>query len=156
MTSNRQRASPGSRAGTTLIELMTACLILSVMAVATGSYLYYARAQVAIQQDKRVALEVANSRLESVRAAAFTLVDPPSSNYTAYYLDFMTGAWRVGGTDPGETVIINGGSFPMTTTVQYMDADGGSSSYDCLKVAVSVRYRKSTSDAVTLGTVKAP
>ena len=45
---------------------------------------------------------------------------------------------------------------PMRTTVQYVDADGGSASYDLLKFNVRVQYSASASNQVELETMRGP
>ena len=105
--------------------------------------------------DRRMAMEMANSRLEDVRGAPYSVLTN-SLSYNVYYLDKITGAWRMSASDQGETVSINGRNRPITTTAQYLDADGGSASYDCLRVTASVRYGNAAKDTVTLSTIRAP
>ena len=51
---------------------------------------------------------------------------------------------------------INNRVLPMTTTIQYMDVDGGSTSYDYVRIVVSVGYRVGSADRVTLETFRSP
>ena len=151
-------SNPGRRArhGASLIEVLVACVLLAVMAVATSASLQYARSTAALQRNRRQALDLANSRLEHVRASAYTAVRPPALNTSLYYLRYTSGVWSVHASDPGESAQIAGRSRPMRTTVRYVDVDGGGLTYDCLRVAVSVQYSQQTNSLVSLETVKAP
>lgn len=138
-----------------LVEVLFACLILAILAVGGASLMCHAINQLTIQQSRRLALEAANSRLEEVRGSAYATFKPPALNYITYYLSQNAGNWRVTSGDPDETVLINGVMKRMTTTVTYADLDGGLSSYDALRVTVSVQYR-GTDDRVSLETLCAP
>jgi len=156
MPVERQRGFQGlpRRRGVTVVEVIVACAILAIVAVGTGTYLHVARAQAALQRNRRTALGLANSRLEALRGAAYTSVRPPALNYNLYYLDLLTGAWRVSDFDRGETVRLAGAARPMTTTVRYVDASGGSTAYDCLRVAVRVQYGGGAGQVVRLETLR--
>ena len=151
-----RRAGPPARAGATLVEVLVAAVILAVVALATAACLYHARAQARLQGDRRLALEMANSRLEELRGAAYATLCPLARNYTPCYVDRMTGAWRVSAADPGETVTLAGQSQPITTTVQYQDACGGGTTYDCLRIKVKVQYRAGANNVVNLETMRSP
>ena len=144
------------RCGATLVEVLVACVILATIAVGTAACLYLARGGTTVQRDHRTALEVANSRLEEVRSAPYTSVARTNvSSYAVYYLDRIGGTWHMSATDPGETVKVGNTTRPMTTTAQFVDADGGTASYDCIRVKVRVPYHTGTSDSVTLETIRA-
>ena len=150
------RCLSAARAGGTLVEVMVSCLILAVIAVATAACLYYAREQTSVQRNRRTAMELANSRLEEIRGAPYSDVSPSSHNYDTNFLDRMSGSWRLSNADQGETVTIGGRTRPITTTVQYMDVDGGSATYDGLRIAVSVGYSGGAEDVVRLATIRSP
>ena len=85
-----------ARGGGTLVEVMIAAVVLMVIALAGGAFLYHGRANVAIQKNKRVALEVANSRLEDLRASAYDDIKPPTdcnpnlnTNTTPCYRNYL-------------------------------------------------------------------
>jgi len=158
MSAERQHALPRSprRQGVTAVEIVVACAILAIVAVATGTYLHVARAQTALQRNRRTALGLANTRLEELRAAVYTSVRPPSFNYSLYYLDYLTGAWRVSDFNRGETARFSGVARPMVTTVRYVDASGGSAAYDLLRLAVSVQYGVGAGEVVRLETLRSP
>jgi type II secretory pathway pseudopilin PulG len=149
-------------AGTTLVEIMLAVVILAIVAVAGGAYLFHGRMQVDLQNNKRVALEIANSRLEELRAAVYDDIKPTTLTYALRYVRKTGGTppWASQSPDPLQKVSINSvTNLPMTTTVQYLDLDGpATNSYDALRLTVSVGYRllAPASEAVTLQTVRIP
>ena len=145
-----------ARGGSTLVEVIVACVILAVIAIATASCLYLARGGTTVQRNRRSAMELANSRMEELRSAAYPSIAPPTLTYAVQYLDRIGGVWHASATDPNETVVIGGIARPMVTTVQYVDADGGSASYDCLRLKVVVQYRGNAGDVVILETIESP
>lgn len=159
MTPAVQRPSSwrGSRSGATLIEILVACLILAVVAVGTAACLSLSQGATAVQRNRRTAMELANSRLEELRAASYDSIKP-SQNYSVYYITRQaSGTWTTPTTtDPGETVSVNGATKPITTKVQFVDADGGAATYDCLRLTVTVQYGRNASDGVTLETLESP
>lgn len=136
------------------MEVLFAALILTIIAVGSGAFLYHGRSVVLAQRNKRVAIEVAGTRLEKLRAGA---VKPASTNsYTSYYVKESGTNWLKTTTDPGETVVINGIAFPIVTKLQYVDVDGSPVSYDCVKATVSVGYRTGADEKITLDTLYVP
>lgn len=132
-----------------------AVLILSILAIAGAASMYLSRSTAIVQRDRRTALEIANGRLEDARVAAYDSVSPLAQNYNTYYLSRTGANWKVTSTDPGEKAVINGRPQTMRTTVQYVDIDGGSSSYDVLRFMVSVQYHANASSVVALETLRA-
>ena len=152
----RRRSRSDFRHGSTLVEVLVACLILAIIAVGTAACLYLSQGAIAVQKNRRTATELASSRLEELRAAPYASICPSAKNYNLYYIDRITGSWRVGTTSQGETVKVNGTARPMTTTVRYVDADGGSATYDCLRLTVTIQFGRGALDTVTLETLEAP
>lgn len=145
-----------TRRGTTLVEVIIGCLILAVLALAAVASLQHARSTTVQQRDRRTALELANGRLEALRGAVFSQVRPAASNYNIYYLRQTGTSWAVSASATSETVTVNYRPRSMRTTVQYVDADGGSASYDLLKFNVRVQYTRSTNTQVELETMRGP
>ena len=145
-----------SRAGGTLVEVMVSSLLLAIIAVGSGSYLAHARAQVLHARNQRVALEALNQQLERVRAADYDDIKPTALNYGALFLRRSGTNWVHSSSDPGDTVDLNGLTFPMQTTVQYLDVDGGAASYDYVQVRVQAESRANATDPVFLETRVAP
>lgn len=147
------QAGPGARRGGTLVEVMTACVLLAILAIAGVTALYQTGSGLAAQKQRRIALGLANSRLEELRSAPYT-------SLTALIpLDFSTNAIRkVSGQfvlGSGETASIGGKAMAVTTTLQYADADGGSASYDLLRLTAAVQYGAAR-DVVQLQTLRSP
>lgn len=144
------------RAGTSVVEIMIACVVLAVLALGAAASIEKARVGTTQQRNRRAALEAANSRLELLRQSGYVQVSPATLNYNLYYLRYTGGVWTVMSTDPGETVNLYGTNRPMVTRVQYVDVDGGSTSYDALRFNVTVQYGSDTKTFVELDTIKSP
>jgi len=140
-----------------LVEVMVACLILAVLALAGAMWLYRSRADVRVQHYRRLAIETANARLEQIRGCYYReLTAHMTPDYRVRYWVANPGSGLYPALDPGEQANIGGKSVPITTTLQYQDLDGGNPSYDCLQVTVGVRYRLNPAAYVTAGTLYAP
>ena len=144
------------RSGSTLVEIMATIAIFAIIVLGTAGYLSQAQARIVTQSYRLAATVEAAERLEQVRRADLTEIDPPSNNYNVYYLDHLTANWRVDTTDHGETAVVANRPRPMTTTVQFVDANGGASSYDFVRVTVTLQYGRSAAETVSLQTLKAP
>jgi hypothetical protein len=142
----------GGCSGTTLVEVIIATFILMIMAIGTGSYLYHGRAGIGIQRNRRAAIETASGRLEHIRASNYADLKP--SNSQTYFLSRSGGAWQLTLSDPSETVIVNGFTYPMATTVRKVT--GTSPTLEYLVVGVAVGYRQGSGDRITLETIVAP
>ncbi len=142
-------------AGLTLVEVMIAIVILTVMALGSAAFLYHSQVGIFYQGNKRVALEAANSRLEEIRASQYDDIKP-TEDYDIHYLSpdlsGQVGDWTPADNDPGETKNINGRTLPIVTKVRYMDIDGEPDSYDYIRITVSMGYRAGIDDTVTLET----
>ena len=144
------------RRGSTLVEAMVASLLLAVLAVGGAAFITHARTDVLEGRSGRVALNEADRRLEELRTTPFGAVKPPVEDYNTYYVLATNETWLVSATDPGETVTVNSLDLPITTTVQYVDIDGGADSYDVLLATVGVGIRPTLQDRVVLETYLAP
>jgi type II secretory pathway pseudopilin PulG len=128
------------------VETAIAMLVLAILALAGGAGLYHARAEQANQRHKRVALELANSRMEEIHAKAIRPTPPDGALHYVRLNNVLSD------TDPQEQVTLNSRAFPVIATVQYEDTDGDGAItlYDCVRIAVTVRYRKAATDVVML------
>lgn len=132
-------------------------LLLAIMAVGTLAYVYQSRSYVTTLRNQRTALTLANGRLEDIRAAPYTSIDPLNFNYTTNYLDKKANVWHVTATDPLETVTVGSITQSIVTTVCYMDVDGPPASWDCVRIVVKVYYGAAGENtAVTLETIESP
>ena len=144
------------RAGSTLVEVMLACVVLTLVVLAGSSFLCQSRASTSIQRNRRAAIEAATRRLEDLRATAYDRVKPAAEDYAIHYLRASGTNWVQSAADPHETNVVNGVAMAMTTTVLYMDAGGDGDSYDCLRLTVAAGYRQGAADRVMLETIYAP
>lgn len=144
------------RRGTSIVEVMIAMVILAVLVIAAGAYLVHVQTTIALQRNKRTAIEVATARLEAIRADRYERIRPPVEDYEKYYISGSPGAWIVSDSDPEETVSIRGMERPMLSTVQFVDVDGGDASYDMVRVEIDVSYRFDLSTAVAMETLVSP
>ena len=94
----KSREQKSGQRGTPLVEVGVALLILAVLATGLGSYLYLNQAALSLQRDRAVALEIANGRLEELRAQVFAALTAlmPDTNYPTYYLykDYTGGLFQ--------------------------------------------------------------
>ncbi len=138
------------RRGSTLVEVIWTCVILAVISLAAGAFVSLSSGTVSVTRNHRLGLEAANSRLEDIRSAGFDAVKPTTLSYTTNYLSWSGSAWVRTLTDPGEVLTILGQSYPIVTSLCYVDINGGGASYDVLYVSVYVKYRKNEPNTVRL------
>ena len=143
---------PKTACGFTLVEVLIAIVILTVVAIGGVAFIYHSQVGLIFQGDKRVALEAANSRLEELRASQYGNITPTGDDYDIHYLSGQIGSWTITDSDPSETKTINGKTLPIVTTVRYMDIDGGFNSYDYIRITVNTGYREAISTTITLDT----
>lgn len=136
------RTDPNRRiAGATLIEIMIASVILAVVALAGGAFVVRSRADIALQKNRRVAVELANARLEEMMydwpfADVANMVGSPTNQF-----------WKLNGTVP----IYNEDGFRRRTIVR--QTGGGHD--ECLRIIVRMRYNpRNTADEIRLETLR--
>lgn len=144
------------RPPTTLVEVLLACAVLAVLAVAAAAFFYQSLAALTTQRLRLLAREAANARLEALRAEPWAHLRPPVLSFRPFYLFPEADGWAHGETDPGETVSLGTAAYPLLSTVQYRDVDDGPVSCDCLELTVRVHYGPEASDVVWLQTRMAP
>ncbi len=153
----RPHRTPGcGRCGTTLVEVLVATLLLSLLAVAGGAYIERSCSEAANQKHRRVALDVAGSRMEALRAAGYSAIKPTGLDYAARYLAPSGSGWAQSLSNPGETTNLNGRLFRIVSTCRYLDVDGETPSYDHVALSVSVAYRDRSADTIVLESFDAP
>ncbi len=121
---------PGHRAGFSLIEVMVAMLVLTVLTLGGAAALFHSSRIIAHQNHRRVALEVANQHIEQLRTTAFHMV-PTGTRET--------------------TAMVNGWTRKVITVV----TETGSPSRPLKEVVVQVQYQ-AEDDPVGLSTRLAP
>lgn len=145
-----------SRGGFSLIEVAWSCLLLTVLGLSSGSFSTFAQRMTELTATKRAGLEAANSRLEDVKGSRYDSIAPVVLSYDTNFLSRSGGTWTRSLSNPSETVRINGRSCPMVTTVQYVDIDGGATSYDVVRVKVTIQLGAMSSQSIALETLVSP
>ena len=147
-----------SRRGTTLIEVMVAALILATLALAGGAMFHRARSLLYYERNLQAATDIAASRLERLRVAPYHQVKPEGEDYEADFLEEQDEGWRNhGSTDPAESEICNGRTFPIVTTVRFGRLEEGApTSYDYVVATVEVAYGRDPESRVRMQTMLAP
>ncbi|MCF7854686.1 MAG: hypothetical protein K9N51_07810 [Candidatus Pacebacteria bacterium] len=148
-----------------LVEVLVAVLLLTVLAIVAGAYISNSRIMVSIQRDRRAALGVAEARLEDLRATRGNFFSQLSSSSNSTYFvttpnptDWILGdseTWKLTrdtGAEISEQVEINGRNMLMVTQVHCLDLGSFGSSCECVAITVSVRYRVQSDDTVTVHT----
>lgn len=148
-----------------LVEVLVAVLLLTILAVAAGSYITHTRTMMVVQRDKRAALSVAEARLEDLRASRANFFDQlsGSSSGTYYVVTPDSSEWiKDDGEDwdltpaaageASENVEINRRQMAMTTTAECLDVDGFGDTCDYVAITVRVRYRLQSEDEVMIQT----
>ena len=132
---SRWLVGQGGRCGATLVEVMLASVLLGVIALAGGTFVYRSRADIALQKNRRVAVELANARLEAVM----------------YDWTYAQVAAQVG-TPVTEPLDINGRpGYQRLTTVQTTTTTHD----ECLHIVVAMQYnRRKPSDIVRFETLR--
>ena len=138
MTGNRRMKAVVQYArqrGTSLVEVMVAIVVLTVVALGMGGYLFVNQAALSLQRDRTVALEIANGRLEELRALSFDTLTAllPATNYSTYYF-YKLGpqSWTNSSQTLFESTNINGATASLLTAIRLTNP----SNY--LDIAVSV------------------
>jgi prepilin-type N-terminal cleavage/methylation domain-containing protein len=109
------------RAGLSLIEVMIAIVVLAVLVVGSSSFMYHTRATLAHEGRKRIAMEIANARLEEIRAlptATITNLVPRTGIH--HLTRNAAGGWALDATAP-ENVTRNGVTYKLNTQISHVD-----------------------------------
>ncbi len=130
------KRSRGGVTGATLVEVMLAIIILSVLVIGSASFLTHGSGRMAIYRNRMAAFEIANSRLEAWRLLDY------SSLAAGTYTEAITGAGPI---TEVKTVVqsITGpthGYFLVTVTVPYRA--GSSDLYDRVKLETYIGWYK--------------
>ena len=131
----KPQAGHEGRCGATLVEVMIAVVLLGVLALVGGTFVYRSRADIGLQKNRRVAVELANARLEALM-------------YDWTYAQVVAQV----GTPVIEALSINGNSgYQRQTTVLTTTTAHD----ECLHITVSMQYnRRKPSDIVRFETLR--
>lgn len=146
-----------NKSGFSLIEIMVAAILLAVLALGGAQVLYHTGANIQIQGNKRIALELANARLESVRIQNYYglggLVPPELDVDDKYFLTDNDGDHLLSLNDSSQSdeITLGGNAFSMHTKIVRRSSDSSSDfSTEFLDVTVSVSYRNSSPEEVVV------
>ncbi len=119
------------RRGMTLVEVMIAMVILAFLVLGGSSFMTNSRKSILLQGRKRIATEIANARMEEIRA--MPVVAAPGhfsiTNYVRWsasappviYVTKTAGAWAFStNTVTLEVVDLNGFQYKLRTRVRYV------------------------------------
>ena len=131
------------KSGSTLVEVMVSIVILAIIAIAGAAYLARANSTIVIHRNRMSALATANRYLEEWRGTSWGTVTnalpKPRSGTTYYFTRTGVCSWSAGSASASAGAVTNNGvRMLVTNALNYVDADGGSVSYDCVQVTVSV------------------
>jgi type II secretory pathway pseudopilin PulG len=154
MKTGLRRTGAVRRRGATLMEALVAALVLAVMAVAAGGFVFQGRLAQRVQRVKRAAIEAANTRLELARSVAYTSIRP-TQDAVDFFLEDAGGALAVRANDPLETVTLYGVARPMWTGVR-RETTAGPPRREILRLSVRVQYTESADAYVELQTLRGP
>lgn len=152
------------KAGFSLIEAALAVLILAILAVTGAAVLYQTGSGIRVQGNKRVALEIANQRLEIALSQYYFDIEPAEYNTEGKYyllasqnndsvLELSTGK-------KNENVTFGGRNYRMITEIVRwspgMPSTRDTFESEHLEVRVLVDYDDNRDVAVVLSTVLLP
>lgn len=115
-----------------------AVVLLGVVSVCSGQLLSQSHRVLAQQAQRRVALHVADSRVEALRASSYQSVFQLGSNATVYVRAAPNG-WIASAGDPQEVAVVAGLMYGVTTRLTALNLDGVAPLADCLLMEVAVR-----------------
>jgi prepilin-type N-terminal cleavage/methylation domain-containing protein len=151
------------KSGFSLIEVLLAILILAVLAVGGASVLYQTGGGVKVEANKRMALEIANARLETLLKQKYLDIAPDTMDLdNKYYLTDTDGddALELKSTKTTESVNFGGRNFTMDTKVVRWSKNKPTSrpqfDPEHMEVTVTVQYRDSTAETIALTTYLIP
>jgi len=109
----------GRRRGALLVEVMLAVLVLAVLVIGGSAFMFHSRATIAEQARKRQALDLANGRLEDIRATVpATLTNVVAKGFVGW-LGKTGGVWRSATARFADDVVQNGLTYGVETAVDY-------------------------------------
>jgi Tfp pilus assembly protein PilE len=145
------RRDARQKAGGTFVEVMMACVVLTVIASAGGAYFAQSSGILSVQRNRTAALAVANGRMEELRGTTYGNLTNLMVSGTNWFTRSGS-SWVVSSSEVSDT--FNIGSFPqkLTTVLIATSVSGGSP--DALIMTVEATYRDP--ESVSLTTIYAP
>lgn len=141
--------------GGTLIEVMMACVVLAVIAMAGGAYVYQSMGTLAVHRDRSVAVAMANSRMEELRNTPFSDL----TNISGFVMSGSATNWiKRSGSSWVKTTVTDYNPFSMGSFLGELRAGLRMTnvvvSSDAMIMTVQATYRPSFD--VSLTTIYAP
>lgn len=160
-----------SNRGVTLIELMIAVMILSVVVLGGGMFFYHGRVNIIREGHRRAAIFAAGQRLEELKAAPWQEISPVDHNPyfdpgadNPYWITHGNN-WKLQQSlsqDPGDSnfsydlvAVDELVDQRMLTEARYRDEDADGT-YDHLEVNVTLEWIDNLTSSVNLTTVITP
>jgi len=148
-----------SKAGFGLLEVMFTAVIIAFMVIGGAAAMYHTGGNIAVQGNRRIALQLANQRLEHARENYYYSIVPPNyfeDSGNIYYLtEDSTDAYKLELNNSLKTEVYtrDGIDYEMTTRITRRNSVF---SPECIEVRVSVEYHPSTGESVELTTLILP
>lgn len=134
----------GCKAGSSLIEVMVAILLLAILSIGTVASVMRFQESVGDQGHKRAVIAAAHRRMEEVRSELYPhfhdeRVDGINIRNNWVYLSYNGMSFNRHASDPGSRVNVNGVPRTIQTRVRFVDTtDGSYVTAECLEIEVSV------------------
>jgi prepilin-type N-terminal cleavage/methylation domain-containing protein len=120
-----------SKSGFTMVEIMLTIVLVLILVLGGGAVVHQTGSRVVHEGNKRVAIEIANLRMEMVRAQNYDLISPGSANY---YEDtansfFLTDAnndavMERNSSKVSDTITLAGNNYAVFTEIKLWGAGG--------------------------------
>jgi prepilin-type N-terminal cleavage/methylation domain-containing protein len=139
--------------GGTLIEVMMACVVLAVIAMAGGAYVYQSMGTLALHRDRSVAVAMANSRMEELRNTPFSDLTNISGFVTSgtNWIKRLGSGWVKTTASEYDSFGLGAYSGQLRAGLQFTNIVVP---FDAMIMTVQATYR--TPDYVSLTTIYAP
>jgi prepilin-type N-terminal cleavage/methylation domain-containing protein len=130
-----------AKSGFSLIEIMVATLVLAVLAVGGATALYHTGAVIQNQEQKRMAVDQAMSRVELLKRAKYSLLAPNDFNYntTRYIVDIDQDEIIQANELLENRTVESGQLYDMVTAIERLPPPDSTSS-EFLRINVTVTY----------------
>lgn len=127
------------KSGFSLIEIMVATLVLAFLAVGGAAVLYHTGASIQNQEQKRMAVDQAMERLELMKRAKYSIMQPDNFNTPMYFVDDQDDLVVSGELLDVQTYENAANRFAMLTAIERLPPPDLTSS-ELLKINVAVTY----------------
>lgn len=142
-------STKAKRAGFTLLEIMVACIVLSILAIGGMAYSFHASRIISQGADIRTALVLANRRMELIKSTPYSQFTTSQNGITigSDYIFLgnynpLTDTFVRYNTNPNESIQINSKTGAIRTRVRFVNTatPGNAVASTCLEAEVVVQY----------------